>query len=167
MPDLVLRPALLSDAPAIGRVHCRAWRETYTGLLPDAMLARLSEERSAENFRREGCRNLLVAELDGETVGFCGYGPWRGSAPDPTLGEIVGLYVLQKAQRQGIGTRLLQSALDVLQSGGCTRAALWVLDSNAHAIGYYASRGFRDTGLIQGEGPLRERQMLLPLPDPH
>lgn len=81
MPDLVLRPARLSDAPTIGRVHCRAWRETYTGLLPDAMLARLSEERSAENFRREGCRNLLVAELDGEAVGFCGYGPWRGTAP--------------------------------------------------------------------------------------
>ena len=65
MSDLVIRPALLTDAPAIGRVHCLAWRETYTGLLPDAMMARLSETRSAENFRREGCRNLLVAELDG------------------------------------------------------------------------------------------------------
>lgn len=65
---------------------------------------------------------------------------------------------------EGIGTRLLQSAPDALQAGGCTRAALWVLDSSAHAIGYYASRGFRDTGLTQGEGPLRERQMLLSLP---
>lgn len=167
MPDLVLRSALLSDAPAIGRVHCRAWRETYTGLLPDAMMSRLSEERSTEIFRREGCCNLLVAELDGETVGFCGYGPWRGTAPDPTLGEIVGLYVLQKAQHRGIGTRLLQSALDTLQTGGSIRAALWVLDSNAHAIGYYVSRGFRETGLTQGEGPLRERQMLLDFPVSH
>lgn len=32
MSNLVIRPALLSDAPAIGRIHCHAWRETYTGL---------------------------------------------------------------------------------------------------------------------------------------
>lgn len=161
MSNLVIRPALLSDAPAIGRIHCHAWRETYTGLLPEAMMARLSEARSTEIFRREGCRNLLVAELDGEAVGFCGYGPWRGEDSDPGSGEIVGLYVLQKAQHQGIGTRLLQAGLNALQAGGYTRAALWVLAGNAHAIGYYQARGFRDTGLTQGDGPLQERQMLL------
>ena len=36
-----------------------------------------------------------------------------------------------------------------------------VLLADAPAIGYYRSRGFRDTSLTQGEGPLRERQMLL------
>lgn len=51
--------------------------------------------------------------------------------------------------------------LNALQSGGCTRVALWVLASNAPAIGYYQARGFRDTGLTQGNGPLQERQMLL------
>ena len=161
MTGLVIRPALPADAPAIGRIHCQAWRVTYTGLLPDAMMARLSEERSTEIFRREGCRNLFVAELDGEAVGFCGYGPWRGGESDPGLGEIVGLYVLQKAQRLGIGTRLLQAGADALQFGGSTRAALWVLAGNAPAIGYYQARGFRDTGLTQGNGPLQERQMLL------
>lgn len=159
MPDLLVRPAMLSDASAIGRVHCRAWWETYTGLLPDAMMARLSEERSAENFRREGCRSLFVAELGGEMVGFCGYGLWREDTPAPTAGEIVGLYVLQKAQHKGIGTRLLHTALDTLHDGGCTSAALWVLESNTHAIGYYQALGFRDTGLTQGEGSLRERKM--------
>lgn len=163
MSDLLVRPAMLSDASAIGRVHCRAWWETYTGLLPDAMMARLSEERSAENFRREGCRSLFVAVLDREIVGFCGYGLWREDTPDPTAGEIIGLYVLQKAQARGIGTRLLHTALDTLHNGGCTSAALWVLERNTHATDYYQARGFRDTGLTQGEGPLRERKMQLPL----
>ena len=99
-------------------------------------------------------------------MGFCGYGPWRGADPTPALGEIVGLYVLQKAQHRGIGTRLLQAGLDALQTGGCARAALWVLDTNTRAIGYYRAQGFRDTGLTQGEGPLRERQMLLSLSTP-
>lgn len=163
MSDFLIRPAALSDASGIGRVHCLAWRETYAGLLPDAILARLSEARSTEIFRREGCRNLFAGVLDGEIVGFCGYGPWRGEDSDPGLGEIVGLYVLQKAQHQGIGTRLLHTALAALRDDGCTSVALWVLASNAHAIGYYQAQGFRDTGLTQGEGPLLERKMQMSL----
>lgn len=163
MSDLLLRPATLADAEGIGRVHCLAWRETYTGLLPDTMMARLSVERSTAIFRREGCRNMLVALHNSEIVGFCGYGAWRGESAVPNLGEIVGLYVLQKAQGQGIGTHLMRAALEALREKGCSQAALWVLDSNAHAIGFYAHRGFADTGLTQGSGPLLERQMICPL----
>lgn len=167
MSDVLLRPATLSDAEGIGRVHCLAWRETYTGLLPDAMMTRLSVERSTAIFRREGCRNMLVALWNGEIVGFCGYGAWRGESTVPNLGEIVGLYVLQKAQGQGIGTRLMQAALDALREKGFSQTALWVLDSNAHAIGFYEHRGFADTGLTQGSGPLLERQMICSLFSSH
>lgn len=167
MSDLLLRPATLSDAEGIGRVHCLAWRETYTGLLPDAMMTRLSVERSTAIFRREGCRNMMVALRNGEIVGFCGYGAWRGESAVPNLGEIVGLYVLQKAQGQGIGTSLMQAALEALREKGCSQAALWILDSNTHAIAYYARRGFQDTGLTQGSGPVLERQMLCSLVASH
>ncbi len=79
----------------------------------------------------------------------------------------MGLYVLQKAQGQGIGTSLMQAALEALREKGCSQAALWVLDSNTHAIAYYARRGFQDTGLTQGSGPVLERQMLCSLLAPH
>ena len=90
IPSLLIRPAAESDAEAIGRVHFHAWQETYTGLLPGEIMSHLSEERSVGIFRREGCRNIFVAVLEEETVGFCGYGPWRGEAPSPTPGEVVG-----------------------------------------------------------------------------
>ena len=166
-PALHIRPAAESDAQAIGRVHFHAWQETYTGLLPDAMMARLSEERSADIFWREGCRNIFVAVLEWEIVGFCGYGPWRGEASSPTLGEVVGLYVLQKAQRRGIGSHLLHTALDTLRSQGYTSAALWVLGSNTRAMEFYRAQGFRETGIPQGSGPLLERKMEILLPAQH
>lgn len=166
-PALLIRPAAESDAEAIGRVHFHAWQETYTGLLPGEIMSRLSEERSMDIFRREGCRNIFVAVLEGETVGFCGYGPWRGEASSPAPGEVVGLYVLQKAQRRGIGARLLYTALDTLHSQGHTAAALWVLDSNTRAMEFYRARGFRDTGITQGSGPLLERKMEILLPAQH
>lgn len=163
-PSFVMRPAVLSDAEAIGRVHFHAWQETYTGLLPAGIMDRLSEERSAGIFRREGCRNIFAAVLDGEIVGFCGYGLWRGEDARPTQGEVVGLYVLQRAQRRGIGTRLLRTALNTLDRQGCTTAALWVLGSNARAIRFYQAAGFRDTGIAQGTGPMLERKMETTLP---
>lgn len=161
MSDLrvVIRPAAASDAGAVGRVHFLAWQQTYTGLLPDSIMSRLSEERSTAIFRREGCRDLFVALLDGEVVGFCGYGAWRGKGGDCDAGEVIGLYVLQKAQGLGIGTGLLRAALDTLRSRGYAGAALWVLGSNARAIGFYRARGFADTDVTQGDGPLLERKM--------
>lgn len=162
--SVLIRLASDADLEGIARVHFLAWQETYTGLLPDEIMARLSLERSKEIFRREGCGRIFVAVLDGEIVGFCGHSAWRGESAFPTLGEVVGLYVLQKAQHRGIGTRLLQAALDALQGEGYTSAALWVLDSNARAIGYYLSQGFRDTGITQGSAPFLERKMEHPFP---
>lgn len=162
-PAFLVRPAAESDIPAIGRVHFHAWQQTYTGLLPDELMSRLSEERSVGIFRREGCRNMFVAVLNGEVVGFCGYGAWRGEAASPVPGKVRGLYVLQKAQHRSIGTGLLHAALDALHSEGFSSAALWVLGSNAKAIGYYRSQGFRDTGVTQGQGPLLEQKMELSL----
>lgn len=166
-PSLLIRPAAESDAEAIGRVHFHAWQETYTGLLPGEIMSHLSEERSVGIFRREGCRNIFVAVLEEETVGFCGYGPWRGEAPPPTPGEVVGLYVLQKSQHKGIGAQLLHTALDTLHSQGYTTAALWVLGSNIRAMEFYRAQGFRDTGITQGSGPLLERKMEIHLPAQH
>lgn len=160
-PRVVIRPATASDAGAVGRVHFLAWQQTYTDLVPDSIMSRLSEERSTALFRREGCRDLFVALLNGEVVGFCGYGPWRGKGGDCDAGEVFGLYVLQKAQGLGIGAGLLRAALDVLRSRGYASAALWVLDSNARAIGFYRAQGFADTGITYDDGPLREQKMEL------
>ena len=72
-----LRAAKPGDAGVLGALHCQAWRETYPGLLPAAMLQSLSPEKSAARFAQEGCRDMLLAFCGGEPAGFCGFGPWR------------------------------------------------------------------------------------------
>ena len=42
-----IRRAHKSDAAAIGRVHVETWQATYAGLLPDAMLAGMSDVRQS------------------------------------------------------------------------------------------------------------------------
>lgn len=153
-----LRAAKPGDAGVLGALHCRAWRETYPGLLPAAMLQSLSPEKSAARFAQEGCRDMLLAFCGGEPAGFCGFGPWRAD-PGAAEGEIIGLYVLKAYQRRGVGTALLRAALAALAARGLDRVSLWVLDGNEKAVQFYESFGFAATGETKGEPPLRERRL--------
>lgn len=41
MADMTLRKAAQTDAAALGSLHVASWHETYTGTVPDEMLAGL------------------------------------------------------------------------------------------------------------------------------
>lgn len=81
MPMVDYRLATAEDAAAIGELHVMSWRETYTGLLPQEMLASLSADSRAAMWtvvlgapaRPNGTR-VYVAESAAEMVGFgaCG-----------------------------------------------------------------------------------------------
>ena len=47
-----IRRAHKTDAAAIGRVHVETWQATYAGLLPDAMLAGMSDVRQSAYWSR-------------------------------------------------------------------------------------------------------------------
>src|SRR5687767_5447805 len=82
---VTVRPARLADAPAMGRVHVRAWQAAYRGQMPEAYLDGLrAEDRTAHwagALRRDDLRGtILVAERDGEVIGFAVVGPAREPA---------------------------------------------------------------------------------------
>ena len=58
-------------------------------------------------------------------------------------GEIVSLYVLPERAGRGIGSKLLDVALDALAAEGFERAYLWVLADNVPARAFYECRGFQ------------------------
>lgn len=120
----------------IAKVHVDTWKSTYTGIIPSEYLARLSWEDGAhrlqEHLKDMGPeRFLLVAEKEGEIVGFSWGGPER-SGDEVYRGEIYALYVLPAYQRQGIGQRLVAaSARRLLQAGICN-LLVWVLSANPY-----------------------------------
>ena len=138
---LEIRDTLPQDAKATGYVHYTSWLETYSGLVDPAFLSRTSPERSRELSLR-CCDRTLVAQLNGEIVGFACYG--TNPSGDP---EIFGLYLLKKAQGLGIGRKLLDAAIQKINSKG--PVYLWVLQGNTHAIGFYEHYGFRLNGIQQ------------------
>jgi len=136
-----IRRARKDDAAAIGRVHVETWQSTYAGLLPDAMLARMSEVRQSAWWARAlgapgEARGIFVADdEDMGVVGFGSCGPVRDppdglDGTEKRVGEVYTLYVESDFQNQGLGRRLLDAMLRQLQADGCDTAILWMLADN-------------------------------------
>lgn len=155
--DAIIKKAEESDAEQVGMTHYKAWMETYTGLLPEKFLAGRSSEKSIATFRRSKCSNLVVAEIGGEIVGFCGWGEFRGctDGDGKPMGEIQGIYLLNAYKRKSLGRRMMDFAEEQLKNCGYRKVGLWVLSTNESAIRFYEKLGF-EYGDITQEADLGE-----------
>lgn len=142
-----------------------SWRTTYRGLLPDELLAGLSVEARAEQWRRqlepsgaaagnaviyvvEDVAGLGAATTAPRIVGFASAGPER--EPESGFdGELYAIYLLAEHQGAGIGRELVRSAAAFLRERGFTSMRVWVLAGNA-AEGFYQRMG----GERVGEKPI-------------
>lgn len=147
-----IRRGTVSDAAAIGRVHVETWQATYAGLLPDALLAGMSDVRQSAYWSslldnpREA-RGVFVAD-DAEVgvVGFGSCGPLRDppeglDGEEKRVGEVYTLYVEPDFQNQGLGRRLLDALFRQLAADGCDAAALWMLAENPSRFFYEGMGG--------------------------
>ena len=138
---ITIRRARKTDASAIGRVHVETWRSAYAGLLPDTMLARMSDVRQSAWWSRAiadpgESRGIFVADdEEAGVIGFGSCGPVRDppdglNGTEQRVGEVYTLYVESDFQNQGLGRRLLDAMLRQLQADGCDTAILWMLADN-------------------------------------
>jgi ribosomal protein S18 acetylase RimI-like enzyme len=131
----MIRKAVTGDALGIAKVHVDTFRSTYNGIYPDEFLSNMSYERARHTWETthlvpSSPNAVYIAEDESEhIVGFAICGPDRDS--DPIYkGEVIGLYVLQKMQRRGIGKRLMLAAVQDLSSRGFSSMLVWVLADN-------------------------------------
>ncbi len=149
-----IRRAQKSDAAAIGRVHVETWQSTYAGMLPDAMLAGMSDVRQSAYWSRlladpGEARGVFVA--DDEEMGVVGFGSC-GPVRDPPeglderearVGEVYTLYVEPDFQNRGLGRRLLDALFRQLRADGYDTAVLWMLADNPTRFFYEGLGGHR------------------------
>ena len=139
-----VRPATVTDATAMGRLHVRAWQAAYRGHMPDDYLDGLRAEDRAAGWERvlgleraQGA--VLVAERAGEVVGFANLGP----AQDPEgAGELYAINVDPDHWGGGAGRALLGAAQAELDRMGFAESVLWVLPGNARARRFYEIAGW-------------------------
>ena len=141
--DVRIRKAELDDAPAIGLVHVKSWRQTYPRIIPDAYLAALDSEERASMWKQAlaAARVLVfVAEDRGGIVGFIAGGAIR----EPIEGydaELYALYLTPERQRQGLGLELATTLRERLQQQGFSSMMVWVLEENLGGVSFYKRMG--------------------------
>lgn len=152
MKGITLRAATLADVDGLASMHVASWRETYTGIMPDELLASHSVETRAAmwtnilgNREAFGCAEVLIAHDLNRIIAFgsCGEPRDRALADAGFDSEIGGLYVLRSHQKRGIGHSIMAAMSEFLSGLGYKGAYLWVLRDNGPARTFYESLGGR------------------------
>ena len=149
-----IRRAGLEDAAALAEVGRDTFVETFAHLYPPADLAEfLAASYSSPTFAtylQTPGHSLWLAERDGLAIGYVQAGPCALPHPEVTsaCGELKRLYVRQGVQGSGLGTTLLNTALDWLAAPG-RRLWIGVWSQNHGAQRLYARHGFERVGAYQ------------------
>ncbi len=146
---LFIRPAALSEAEAIAKVHVQSWDETYQGMIPDHILVDNKMEYRTPywaHFLRNKPEKteLFVAEFwKGPNKGVVGFGlagPEKVGLTEYN-GEVQALYLMQSVIGQGIGKRLMKAMAKYLIQQDLTKVCVWAVFENDRARRFYAKMG--------------------------
>ena len=92
----------------------------------------------------------LIAEVDGHIAGFVVLDACRDDDVSPeTVGEVTAIFVRPEEWGLGIGKALMRAAMARLRDGGWVEVALWVLEGDLRAVGFYERLGFRMDGAVR------------------
>jgi len=140
--DYTVRYAETADVPMVISVNSATLPEHYSDYFYYEIL-------------NEFPKTFIVAELGGEVVSYImcrieyGLSVLRrfGLA---RKGHIISIATLEPHRGKGIGTNLMQRAMDEMRKGGCKEVFLEVRVTNDEAVRLYKKLGFQVTSTMQG-----------------
>lgn len=145
-----IRPATPDDMAQVLAIYSYYVTRTAASFEEQVPSVAEMQRRREEVF----ARNLpyLIAEEDGEVLGYTYAGPWRPrSAYRYTVEDSI--YVAPFVQRRGVGKALLGALIDRCAELGYRRMIAVIGDSaNQGSIGLHRSLGFRQEGVLRGVG---------------
>lgn len=143
-----VREATPEDVKDISRIYAQSWKAAYAGLLPQAFLDAIEDERWVEKFSADIAGGALCALMvmdGGRPAGCAAFG--RSREEDMTgWGELVSVYLHPDYFGAGYGQALLEAAMHGLRAQGYGRVFLWVLRENSRARRFYEKHGFAPSG---------------------
>lgn len=142
---LGFRYADKSDSYILAYIHVNSWRSAYKGIIPDEILDNMDMEKRKAYFDRvieNKSENNVIAFKDNEVTGYMTFGHCRDDDKDSSFGEIRGIYLLPEFWHQGIGSKLINWGINVLNDMGYKNICLWVLEENLQAREFYKKQGF-------------------------
>lgn len=150
---LQIRPATPADAPALS--------EIYNQAIAARSATFETELRTAEERRRwlegHGPRHpVLVAEADGQTMGWASVSAYRSRACYDGVGEF-SVYIREGCRGQGIGKALLGALVNEAARQGYWKLLSRVFPFNRASLALCRACGFREVGVYEKHARLDGR----------
>ncbi|MFE7174590.1 GNAT family N-acetyltransferase [Streptomyces sp. NPDC057616] len=145
MPVPYIRHASLDDEETLGRLDRDTWSPLHS------VQPRPQPPYEPFYSERFGPRDHLVAEIDGEVVGYVRLGCPTPLACNAHVRQIQGLVVADEARGTGVGRALLRAVREEARRHGARRLTLRVLGHNTPARTLYETEGFAVEGVLPGE----------------
>ena len=126
-------------------------RAAFTALLPPG---HAFPEPDAERWYaliEDPAVSMLLAEDEGELLGFSTSGQSRDDDADRSVGEIRSFFVAAGRWGQGVGRALMAAVLDSLRERGFAEATVWSFAANERANRFYERAGFKRDGAKKTE----------------
>src|SRR5205823_1161728 len=119
-----------------------AWRDTYQGLLPEAVIAGFEYAAVLPRWRERlpaSAPHSILVWAD-PVAGYAYSGPARDEDP-AYAGEVYAIYLAADRRRQGGGRALMAAAAARLAAAGMSSMLVWVLRENFGARSFYERLG--------------------------
>ena len=142
MDDAAVRLATLDDAEAIQRIYNHEVEHTTHTF---DLVPRTLEDQQAWLQDRTGALGVLVAEIDGQVVGFSSLSEYRPRAAYRTSVES-SVYVNETMRGRGVGRRLLHDLVDLAKASGFHTMVARIAGGHEASIKLHEAAGFSTVG---------------------
>jgi len=141
---LLVRLSTSADALAvISAINAICAERTY--LVTDRYLSTSQWEKILHTPTEYPGHLLLVPEVDGQVIGWCRVFPNDFSPRTQHTGE-VGIGLLQPFREVGIGTAVMECAIEWARTHGLEKLTVSAFSTNLRAINLFKKKGFVATG---------------------
>lgn len=136
--SITIRKMQYADTKQVQNIAKTTWNATYEGIIPlEVQNNFLNSAYNDEGMKQRLERSILyVAEVNGKVVGFANYSPVR----DGGNVELAAIYLNPEFQGKGIGTALLQQAINELE--GTKEIYINVAKENKIGMTFYEAKRF-------------------------
>ena len=146
---MIIRTATAADAQGLAEIYNHAVENTVA-ILNETLVD--AENRAAWVAQRLGDGfPVLVAEENGQVIGYASYGPWR---PFHGFRETVehSVYVRDGQRGKGLGRQLMQALIDQAKADGLHMMVAAVTAGNDASIRLHEALGFEVTARMPQVG---------------
>lgn len=149
MSEVSVRDAVEADVTAITRIYGDAVLTTTATW--DLEPPTPQERQAWFAARRASGEAVVVAELDGEVVGYGAYGPFRDKCGYARTKEH-SLYVDASTRGRGVGRLILQGLVDRARQAGVHTLVGALTAGNEASLRLHEAFGFREVGRLPQTG---------------